>query len=46
MLKVTGGGTKVGAGAAHFDYISRHGELEIETDDGANAHVGTSGRRC
>lgn len=37
MLKVTGGGTKVGAVAAHFDYISRHGELEIETDDGANA---------
>lgn len=34
MLKVTGGGTKVGAVAAHFDYISRHGELEIETDDG------------
>jgi relaxase-like protein len=37
MLKVTGGGTKAGAVAAHFDYISRHGELEIETDDGANA---------
>jgi hypothetical protein len=37
MIKVTGGGTKVGAVAAHFDYISRHGELEIETDDGANA---------
>jgi hypothetical protein len=37
MLKVTGGGTKIGAVAAHFDYISRHGELEIETDDGANA---------
>jgi hypothetical protein len=37
MLKVTGGGTKVGAVAAHFGYISRHGDLEIETDDGANA---------
>jgi len=34
MLKVTGGGTKVGAVAAHFSYISRSGQLEIETDDG------------
>jgi hypothetical protein len=34
MLKVTGGGTKVGAVAAHFSYISRQGKLEIETDDG------------
>jgi hypothetical protein len=34
MLKVTGGGTKVGAVAAHFGYISRNGKLAIETDDG------------
>ena len=34
MLKLTGGGTKVGAVAAHFSYISRHGKLDIETDDG------------
>lgn len=34
MLKVTGGGTKVGAVAAHFAYISRKGELAIETDEG------------
>ena len=34
MVKVTGGGTKVGAVAAHFAYISRKGKLEIETDEG------------
>ena len=34
MVKVTGGGTSAGAVAAHFGYISRHGELEIETDEG------------
>jgi len=34
MVKVTGGGKKVGAVAAHFSYISQHGELEIETDRG------------
>ena len=35
MVKVTGGGTRVRAVAAHFSYISQHGELEIETDRGA-----------
>lgn len=34
MVKVTGGGTKAGAVAAHFAYISRRGTLEIETDEG------------
>jgi len=34
MVKVTGGGTKAGAVAAHFAYISRKGELTIETDEG------------
>jgi hypothetical protein len=34
MVKVTGGGKSGGAVAAHFAYISRKGELEIETDDG------------
>jgi hypothetical protein len=34
MVKVTGGGTKVGAVAAHLAYISRKGELAIETDEG------------
>lgn len=34
MLKVTGGGAKVGTVAAHLGYISRNGDLGIETDDG------------
>jgi hypothetical protein len=34
MLKVTGGGTKRGAVAAHFAYIGRRGALEIETNEG------------
>ena len=34
MVKVTGGGTRRGAIAAHFAYISRRGSLEIETDEG------------
>ena len=34
MVKVTGGGTKRGAVAAHFAYIGRRGAFEIETDEG------------
>jgi hypothetical protein len=34
MVKVTGGGASSGAVSAHFGYISRHGELELETDEG------------
>ena len=36
MIKVTSGkGSSTGRGVvAHFDYIGRHGDLEIETDDG------------
>lgn len=34
MVKVTGGGRRTGAVAAHFAYISHQGELEIETDEG------------
>jgi hypothetical protein len=34
IVKVTGGGTRRGAVAAHFAYISRRGALEIETDEG------------
>ena len=37
MVKVTGGGTKTGAVAAHFAYISRKGKLAIETDEGNRA---------
>jgi hypothetical protein len=34
MVKVSGGGKTPGAVAAHFQYIDRHGKLEIETDEG------------
>jgi len=34
MVKVTGGGSTPRAVAAHVSYIGRHGELEIETDEG------------
>jgi hypothetical protein len=34
MVKVSGGGREAGAVQAHFAYIGRHGDLEIETDDG------------
>jgi hypothetical protein len=34
MVKVTPGGKSMGAVAAHLSYISQHGELDIETDEG------------
>jgi hypothetical protein len=34
MVKVSGGGNSLGAVAAHLRYITRKGELELETDDG------------
>src|SRR6267378_1710816 len=34
MVKVTSGGRRVGAVAAHLSYISQHGKLDLETDDG------------
>ena len=34
VVKVTGGGRNVGAVAAHIAYISHHGRIELETDDG------------
>ena len=40
MVKVTGGGKRRGAVAAHFGYISRRGDLEIETDQGERADKG------
>jgi hypothetical protein len=33
MVKVTGGGKKVGGVAAHLSYISQKGEIELETDE-------------
>jgi hypothetical protein len=40
MVKVTGGGGSAGSVSAHFSYISRKGELEIETDDGQRQRIG------
>ncbi|MDY6947412.1 MAG: relaxase/mobilization nuclease domain-containing protein [Pseudomonadota bacterium] len=34
LIKVSGGGSSVGAVVAHLRYIDRRGALEIETDDG------------
>jgi hypothetical protein len=34
MVKVTGGGRGLGAVATHLSYISQHGKLDLETDDG------------
>lgn len=34
MVKVSGGAREAGGAQAHFDYIDRHGKLEIATDDG------------
>ena len=34
MVKVTGGGRKTGAVAAHLAYISQEGKLDLESDDG------------
>jgi hypothetical protein len=34
VVKVTGGGRNVGAVAAHIAYISHHGGVELETDNG------------
>jgi len=43
MVKVTGGGRGVGAVAAHLSYISQHGKLDLETDDGQ--HVFREGQK-
>ncbi len=34
MVKVTGGGRRLGAVAAHLSYISQQGKLDLETDEG------------
>jgi len=34
LVKVSGGGNSLGGVAAHFRYITRKGNLELETDDG------------
>lgn len=46
MVKVTGGGANSSGGVkAHFSYISRRGELEIETDDGERLNGREAGLR-
>jgi hypothetical protein len=44
MVKVTGGGIRRGAVAAHLSYISRKGQLEIETDEGER--IGKKGQQA
>jgi hypothetical protein len=34
MVKVTGGGRDTGTAQAHIDYIDRHGQLDVHTDEG------------
>ena len=34
MVKVTGGGRDSGTAEAHIDYVDRHGELDVLTDNG------------
>jgi hypothetical protein len=34
LVKISGGGRDADGVQAHFEYIDRHGKLEIETDDG------------
>jgi hypothetical protein len=34
IVKVSGGARDSGGAKAHFDYIDRHGKLELHTDDG------------
>lgn len=34
IVKVSGGARDAGGAKAHFDYIDRHGKLNVETDDG------------
>ena len=38
MVKVSGGGSTPGAVAAHFQYVSRNCELDMETGDGDRMH--------
>jgi len=46
MIKVSGGGKSAGAVAAHFWYIDRKGELDIETDDGDRCTVRGPSESC
>jgi hypothetical protein len=42
LVKISGGGRDADGVQAHFEYIDRHGELEIDTDHGEVLHGKTS----
>ncbi|HEY2808267.1 MAG TPA: relaxase/mobilization nuclease domain-containing protein [Steroidobacteraceae bacterium] len=44
MVKVSGGARSTAGALAHLKYIDRHGELELETDEGARLKGGDSER--
>ena len=44
MVKVSGGARSTAAALAHLKYIDRHGELELETDEGAKLKGGDGER--
>ncbi|HYM44244.1 MAG TPA: relaxase/mobilization nuclease domain-containing protein [Steroidobacteraceae bacterium] len=43
MVKVTGGGRRIGSVAAHLAYISHQGEFDLDTDEGQ--HVSGEGQK-
>jgi hypothetical protein len=44
MVKVSGGARDLGGAKAHFDYIDRHGKLDIELDDGRRLQGKAAGK--
>ena len=44
MVKVSGGATSAQGTQAHLNYIDRHGQLEVETDDGQRIQGREAGR--
>jgi hypothetical protein len=42
LVKISGGGRDADGVQAHFEYIDRHGTLELETDQGAVLHGKTA----
>ncbi len=44
MVKVSGGARSTAGALAHLKYIDRHGDLELETDEGAKLKGGDSER--
>jgi hypothetical protein len=42
LVKISGGGRDADGVQAHFEYIDRHGKLDIETDHGEVLHGKTA----